>query len=89
MKYHHPKYHQKREPRIDWGKKVFYFIFGAMMGSIIGFMIDARLHGGKLTWLTEVNPQATDILVFGGCAVVFGLISAIKGDDFWSRLLGR
>ena len=74
---------------MDWGKKIFYFIFGAMMGSVIGFMVEARLHGKHLTWLTEGDLQSTDILIFVGCAVVFGLISAIKGDDFWSRLLGR
>ena len=60
-----------------------------MMGLVLGFILEARLEGRKLTWMREGPPELSDILILVGCAVVVGLISAIKGDDFWSRLLGR
>ena len=61
--------------QIDWLGFIVRFICGAILGLLIG-----------LGWWAYGDPNDHALPYFIAGALVIGLISAIKGDDFWENI---
>jgi hypothetical protein len=57
----------------DWTGRILHFLFGAIIGAIIGF-------GG---WARFASDNAQGWILIGAGALVLGLLGALWGDRFW------
>jgi hypothetical protein len=67
----------KRSSKIDWFGFAAQFVFGAVLGAVLGFRWWAKSS-------YSMSPSLVPgILFMGGGAIVFGVIAGSLRDDFW------
>jgi polyferredoxin len=69
-------------PRRNWLKTIIHFVFGLVVGAVVGVFVWMRLHKRGST---EPLSLENDWMLIGGCALVFGLLAVVFTERFWGE----
>lgn len=70
---------RKHRDTINWQRFIIHFIFGVVIGAIAGYGF----------WLCDFDASIPlSVCILGG-ALIFGLLGAVLGDEFWESLVDR